>query len=104
MMETMRTGIFHRALGTTALAVGVAYGVEVLWQWGEIRPFTGKRPRLPVYPPAEAKMRLDAGEPYPRQLTSWSAVYHVLQRYGAWAGVSRFATVFDGNGAFRERR
>jgi hypothetical protein len=48
-------------------------------------------------------MRLDAGEPYPRQLTSWNAVYHVLQRYGAWVGVSRFATVFDGNGAFRER-
>ena len=64
----------------------------------------GKRPRLPVYPPAEAKMRLDAGEPYPRQLTSWNAVYHVLQRYGAWVGVSRFAMVFDGNGAFRERR
>ena len=64
----------------------------------------GKRPRLPVYPPAEAKARLDAGEPYPRQLTSWSAVYHVLQRYGAWVGVSRLATVFDGNGAFRERR
>ncbi|HJY79203.1 MAG TPA: hypothetical protein VKE95_21340 [Burkholderiales bacterium] len=64
----------------------------------------GKRPRLPLYPPAEAKARLDAGEPYPRQLTSWNAVYHVLQRYGAWVGVSRFATVFDANGAFRERR
>lgn len=64
----------------------------------------GKRPRLPVYPPADAKARLDAGEPYPRQLTSWNAVYHVLQRYGAWVGVSRFAAVFDANGAFRERR
>lgn len=63
----------------------------------------GKRSRLPVYPPAEAKMRLDAGEPYPRQLTSWNAPYHVLQRYGAWVGLSRFAIVFDGGGAFRER-
>lgn len=63
----------------------------------------GKRPRLPVYTPAEAKARMDGGEPYPRQLTSWSAVYHVLQRYGAWVGISRFATVFDADGAFRER-
>jgi len=52
----------------------------------------GRRPRLPIY-----------GEPYPRQLTSWNAVYHVLQRYGAWVGVARFAGVFDGNGAFRDR-
>ncbi|HEY1290305.1 MAG TPA: hypothetical protein VGF58_18395 [Burkholderiales bacterium] len=64
----------------------------------------GKRPRLPVYPPAEATARLDGGEPYPRQLTSWNAVYHVLQRYGAWVGASRFAMVFDADGAFRERR
>src|SRR5262249_61184742 len=41
MMGTMRTRIFHRALGATALAVGVAYGVEILRQWSEIRPFTG---------------------------------------------------------------
>lgn len=33
-------GAFHRALGAAALVVGVAYGVMVLWQWRELRPFT----------------------------------------------------------------
>lgn len=64
----------------------------------------GKRPRLAVFPPAEAKARLDRGEPFPRQLTSWSAVYHILQRYGAWVGLERYASVFDERGAFLERR
>src|SRR5262245_18052194 len=40
MVEPMRASIFHRALGTAALAMGISYGVEVLWQWGELRPFT----------------------------------------------------------------
>ena len=64
-------GIFHRALGIAALAGGVAYGVAVLWQWSEMRPFT---------------------------FLGWHRE-HLVTR-----GVSRFAAVFDGNGAFRDRR
>ena len=33
-------GIFHRALGAAALVAGVTCSVTVLWQWGEMRPFT----------------------------------------------------------------
>src|SRR5262249_55029503 len=39
-METMPSGMFHRALGIAALTVGIVYGGDVLRQWGEIRPFT----------------------------------------------------------------
>jgi hypothetical protein len=62
-----------------------------------------QRPLLPVLPPADALARLAAGASYPRQLTSWGAVYHVLQRYGAWVGVARFARVFGEDGAFLAR-
>lgn len=63
----------------------------------------GKRPALPVLPEADARARLAAGEPIPQQLTSWSAVYHVLQRYGAWAALEKFTTVFDATGSFTQR-
>ena len=38
---------------------------------------------------------------YPEQATSWSAVYHVLQRYGGYVALVRFGNVFDSAGAFR---
>jgi hypothetical protein len=61
------------------------------------------RPALPVYAPADARRRLLAGEGFPVQLTSWSAVVHVLQRYGAWAALARQGRVFDDAGSFRQR-
>src|SRR6185436_18905288 len=39
-----------------------------------------KRWPLPLFEPVDARRRLLA-EGYPEQATSWSAVYHVLQRY-----------------------
>ncbi|MBL8956860.1 MAG: hypothetical protein JNK82_39165 [Myxococcaceae bacterium] len=63
----------------------------------------GKRPALPVLSTAEATARLAAGESIPLQLTSWSAVYHVLQRYGAWVALAKFTTAFDASGAFTAR-
>jgi hypothetical protein len=59
------------------------------------------RPRLPLYAPAEARQRLIQGEGLPVQLTSWSAVVHVLQRYGAWAALDRQGRVFDDKGRFQ---
>ncbi len=38
---------------------------------------------------------------YPEQPTSWNAVYHVLQRYGAFVALRRFTNVFDAHGMFR---
>lgn len=57
-----------------------------------------KRPKLPVMRPEEADALLERGEPSPRQPTSWSAVYHILQRYGAWAGLTRFGNDFTPEG------
>jgi hypothetical protein len=61
-----------------------------------------KRPRLFIYAPEEALRRLKDGEHVPRQLTSWSAVYHILQRYGAWVALEKFSDVFEG-GKFVKR-
>ncbi len=61
----------------------------------------GRRRHLPLLPPLRARaLLIDLGR-YPEQPTSWSAVYHVLQRYGAWVGLQRFGNVFDAKGAFR---
>lgn len=38
---------------------------------------------------------------YPEQPTSWAAVYHVLQRYGGWTALRRFADVADDEGRLR---
>jgi hypothetical protein len=60
-----------------------------------------KRWPLPVEPPAASLTRLLSGGDYPAQPTSWSALYHVLQRYGAYVGLSRFSTAFDERGELR---
>ncbi|MHB8877690.1 MAG: hypothetical protein ACYC8T_28700 [Myxococcaceae bacterium] len=67
------------------------------------RNSSSKRWPLPVFTPAGALERLRAGAGYPVQPTSWSAVYHVLQRYGGFAGLRRFTPVFDERGAFQDR-
>jgi hypothetical protein len=56
----------------------------------------GKRARLEVQSVA------DAGVGYPEQPTSWNAVYHVLQRYGALVALRSFADTFDDAGMFRD--
>jgi hypothetical protein len=63
----------------------------------------GQRPPLPILAADEAKRRLIAGDPIPAQPTSWNAVYHVLQRYGAWVALDAEGSVFDSNGRFRNR-
>ena len=59
---------------------------------------TNPRPRLPVLNVAGNDALLQRGETLPLQLTSWSAVYHILQRYGAWMALSRFSSHFDAVG------
>ena len=61
---------------------------------------TGKRQKLPVMSPEAADALLERGEALPLQPTSWSAVYHILQRYGAWQALTRFANVFTSDGGF----
>jgi hypothetical protein len=61
-----------------------------------------QRPTLPVSSAAEATARFASRAGYPEQPTSWNAVYHVLQRYGAYVALRRFDDVFDERGMFRE--
>jgi len=63
-----------------------------------------KRPKLPVLMPEEADALLERGEALPNQPTSWNAVYHILQRYGAWVALTKFATVFTADGAIQATR
>jgi hypothetical protein len=58
----------------------------------------GKRPALPVMKPEEADALLERGEALPLQPTSWSAVYHILQRYRAWVGLTRYGNFFTAEG------
>lgn len=60
-----------------------------------------RRPRLPVMLPEVADTWLATGKSLPDQRTSWNAVYHVLQRYGAWAAISRFSPVFAEDGSVK---
>jgi len=53
-----------------------------------------KRPKLSIFSPTEALDRLCQGFPIPAQMTSWNAVYHILQRYGAWVAVEKFSNAF----------
>lgn len=60
-----------------------------------------RRPRLPVMSPEAADAWLAAGKSLPEQRTSWNAVYHVLQRYGAWSAISRFSPAFAQDGSVK---
>ena len=60
-----------------------------------------KRWALPVLPPKGGLQLVLGGGGYPEQRTSWSAVYHVLQRHGAYVGLSRFTDAFDARGALK---
>lgn len=62
-----------------------------------------KRPRFPVMTPEAADAWLAQGKAPPDQPTSWNAVYHVLQRYGAWVALSRFSQVFGEDGGVRAK-
>ena len=56
------------------------------------------RPRLPVILPGAADVLLSEGKPLPHQPTSWNAVYHVMQRYGAWVALAKFSDHFTASG------
>jgi hypothetical protein len=57
-----------------------------------------KRPALSIMSAELADALLERGEALPQQPTSWSAIYHILQRYGAWVALSKFANVFTPDG------
>ncbi|MEQ1670435.1 MAG: hypothetical protein ABL893_06225, partial [Hyphomicrobium sp.] len=58
-----------------------------------------RRQKLPVIFPSGADALLAEGKPLPDQPTSWNAVYHVMQRYGAWIALSKFSQYFTADGA-----
>lgn len=60
-----------------------------------------KRGALPVHPPEAAKAQLLEEREYPDQPTTWSAVYHVLQRWGGYQGLMKFTDTFDERGMFK---
>lgn len=57
---------------------------------------------LPVLTSSIVLTRVRAGGGYPAQPTSWSAMYHVLQRYGGYRALCRFTTVFDEAGMYTQ--
>jgi hypothetical protein len=56
------------------------------------------RARLPVLDAAANDALLKSGGTLPQQLTSWNAIYHILQRYGAWVALTKFSNYFDEHG------
>lgn len=62
-----------------------------------------RRAELPVLPPQPALAALLEEGSYPEQPTSWSAVYHILQRYGAYVALQRCTDLFDRDGMFVRR-
>src|SRR5207253_2874696 len=60
-----------------------------------------KRWPLPVFSRDRIRAELLASGRYPDQPTSWNAVYHVLQRWGAYEALRRFTDHFDAHGTFR---
>jgi hypothetical protein len=71
---------------------------EYLWKVSQENK--EKRWPLPVLPPGRALERIVASD-YPDQPTTWSAVYHVLQRWGAYRALETCSDVFDEKGMFR---
>jgi hypothetical protein len=59
------------------------------------------RPRLPVLAPKDALARLAAGGDMPDQPTSWLALYHILQRWGAFHALRTLTDDFDPAGRLR---
>ena len=70
------------------------------WLAGMADTYAEKRGRLPVLTPKLAIDWLGSGHGYPEQPTAWLAVYHILQRYGAFAAMRRFTDVFAADGNF----
>lgn len=60
-----------------------------------------KRWPLPVYAPKDALQLMLGGGRYPDQPTSWSTVYHLLQRHGGYVGLHRFTDTFDERDSLR---
>ena len=73
---------------------------QVIWDKSEAN--ATKHWRLEVYEPPHI-LREIAAQGYPDQGTAWLAMYHVLQRYGAFEAMSRFTDRFDEDGAFTTR-
>lgn len=58
---------------------------------------------LNVFNSAASQRWFEQKADFPKQLTSWNAVYHILQRYGAWVAIEKFSDTFTSDGSFRER-
>lgn len=98
-------------IGSLVYNSGLVFGPE---RWAQIRDFsTGdylwerseanarSRDRLNLLKPGALLQEiLPLGE-YREQPTSWNAVYHVMQRYGAFVALTRFGELFDPEGRLR---
>ena len=120
LRQAHRPGLESRPLEDQYILASLVYNSGVLFddaRLAQLRRFdTGRylagvsqanartRSALPVMPPPDALTGLLASGDYPVQLTSWSTVYHVLQRWGAYAALHRFTDVFDARDQFRPVR
>lgn len=94
------SGILHRR--ETHRQLGAFSTGDYLHERSEAN--AARRPRLNLDRPGVLWEELRAGGDYRPQWTSWVAVYHVLQRYGAWTALHRFDRVFDAQGRFVSRQ
>lgn len=62
-----------------------------------------RRWRLNVHPPKVSLQSLRDGYDYLEQPTEWLAVYHIMQRYGAFVALQKFSDYFTEKGAFSTR-
>jgi Tfp pilus assembly protein PilE len=115
LVETGRASLGKRSLDEQFVIASLVYNSGILFDESTIikvrtldsGPYVyelseatkAKRWPLPVFPAKDSLKSFLGGGDYPAQATSWSAVYHVLQRYGAYVGLSRFTDAFDSKGA-----
>jgi hypothetical protein len=118
LAEKGRPGLETRALDEQFIVASLVYNSGILFdeeRFSMIKTFAtadylfdvsektaarlvDRRPRLPVMNAALNDALLQSGKPLPKQFTHWSAVFHILQRYGAWVALTRFSDHFDGQG------
>lgn len=117
LLEGGHRGIMERPLDEQFVISSLIYNSGLLHdpiRWKQILTFqTGQwlydrseknkatRPTLALLPPPRQLSAFLSTGRYEQQNTSWVAVYHVLQRYGAFAALYRFTDAFLPDGSLR---
>ena len=116
LAERGEPGLMGRTLDEQFVISSLVYNSGLLHasaRWAHIQQFdTGadlharsranrhRRPELNLQSPAAQLSEWRSTGQYRPQYTSWLAVYHILQRYGAFAALRRFTDRFDERGRY----